>query len=71
MDVHGDAAEAPEVDEELLEDVEAPEADAAEQHRALRQDSPAEQYESRPMDVDEYDAAEQQRVVEFDEDDYR
>jgi hypothetical protein len=52
------------------EDIEAPEADAFEQHRLVREDNdrPGNPI---PYDVNEADAAEQGRVVELDEDDYR
>ncbi|WP_455352599.1 hypothetical protein [Streptomyces sp. SYSU K217416] len=56
--------------EESLDD-EAPEADAAEQHTELRQhrDDPLT---GRDRDAsNDADAAEQARVVELDEDDYR
>jgi hypothetical protein len=63
-----EAHEADEADTEL--DLEAPEADAAEQHIDLLQhrDVPITE---RPLDADPADAAEQARVVELDEDDYR
>ncbi|QKW09000.1 hypothetical protein HUT18_24065 [Streptomyces sp. NA04227] len=52
-------------------DVEAPEADAAEQHTELspRRDEPLDR--GGRDDADEGDRAEQARVVELDEDDYR
>ncbi len=50
-------------------DIEAPEADAVEQHRSVR--TGEERRERIPFDVDPADAAEQDRVVELDEDDYR
>ncbi|MFF5263195.1 hypothetical protein ACFY4C_30055 [Actinomadura viridis] len=51
---------------------EAPEADAAEQRLALREDEGApEAPQPVPFDADEADLAEQRRVVELDEDDYR
>jgi hypothetical protein len=51
---------------------EAPEADAAEQRVALREeDGRLEWPQQVPFDADEADAAEQGRVVELDEDDYR
>jgi hypothetical protein len=52
-------------------DIEAPENDAAEQHLALlqRRDEPLT---NRELDeADPADAAEQHRVVDLDEDDYR
>jgi hypothetical protein len=51
-------------------DIEAPEADIAEQHLELLQhrDVPITE---RPDDADPADVAEQRRVVELDEDDYR
>lgn len=53
-----------------VEDPEAPEADAAEQHTELRD---AEEPLPSPgaADVDEADAFEQSRVVDLDEDEYR
>ncbi|MFF4404206.1 hypothetical protein ACFY2W_17600 [Streptomyces sp. NPDC001262] len=52
-------------------DVEAPEADAAEQHADLapHRDEPLEHVD--PGAANEADRAEQARVVEIDEDDYR
>lgn len=51
-------------------DIEAPEADAVEQHRDIRQqrDLPVT---GRGDEANPADAAEQSRVVELDEDDYR
>ncbi|GAA2420126.1 hypothetical protein GCM10010191_34160 [Actinomadura vinacea] len=50
----------------------APEADAAEQRFALRDDDDRPEWpQPVPFDADEADAAEQRRVVELDEDDYR
>ncbi|MEV0587366.1 hypothetical protein [Nonomuraea sp. NPDC050310] len=67
MDVRGD--DRPVEDDELP--IEAPEADAAEQHRRLRDEDDTYRREL-PMDVDPADAAEQDRVVEVDDDeDYR
>jgi hypothetical protein len=55
--------------------VETPEGDAVEQHTPLRDDeSENERLEwtaQVPFDADEADAAEQKRLVELDEDDYR
>jgi hypothetical protein len=49
--------------------IEAPEADAVEQHTLVRPNGePAET--GIPFDADEADAAEQRRVVEVDDDDY-
>ncbi|MDI3416991.1 hypothetical protein [Streptomyces luteolus] len=52
-------------------DEETPEADAAEQHTDLRQerDEPLPHYD--PSTANPADAAEQARVVDLDEDDYR
>jgi hypothetical protein len=50
--------------------IEAPEADAAEQHRQMRE----EQHGPRgviPFEADPADAADQERVVDLDDDDYR
>lgn len=62
-------SEAHEGDDNEL-DLEAPEADTAEQHIELLQhrDVPITE---RPDDADPADAADQRRVVELDEDDYR
>lgn len=65
-----DPDEVPPTPAEGSPDVEAPEADAAEQRRPVREsddDTPG----TVPFDVDPADASEQHRVVEFDEDDYR
>jgi hypothetical protein len=56
-------------------DLEAPEADTAEQHLDVVEE-PSESDDSdsgagTPMEADPYDAAEQRRVVRTDEDDYR
>jgi uncharacterized protein YbjT (DUF2867 family) len=51
-------------------DIEAPEADAAEQRATLR-DAEERTPTYIPFEVDEADASEQLRVVELDEDDYR
>ncbi|XVQ12792.1 hypothetical protein ACQP1W_09615 [Spirillospora sp. CA-255316] len=65
-----DRATAAEPDAELSDD--APEADAAEQRIALRDDEDRPDWpQPVPFDADEADAAEQRRVVELDEDDYR
>ncbi|GIH77428.1 hypothetical protein [Planobispora longispora] len=74
MDVNGDTLE--ELDESLTDelsgeiDPETPEADAAEQHRGVRAGSPSWP-DQIPFDADPADAADQNRVVELDEDDYR
>ncbi|MEU6999408.1 hypothetical protein [Nonomuraea sp. NPDC046570] len=66
MDTRGD--ERPFEDDELS--IEAPEADAAEQHRLLREEGLLRQ--ELPIEVDPADAADQDRTVEFgDDDDYR
>ncbi|NBM16820.1 hypothetical protein [Streptomyces sp. GC420] len=60
------------IDEELVErDEETPDADAAEQHAEWRrgQDDPLSGID--PASANAADAAEQARVVELDEDDYR
>ena len=53
-------------------DMETPEDDAIEQHREVVADEtvPAARHEV-PFDVNEADAAEQERAVGFDDDDYR
>lgn len=65
MDVRGD--DRPFDEDELP--VEAPEADAAEQHRDLV-DS-ADRLRDLPLEADPADAEEQYREVELDDDDYR
>ncbi|MGA6154595.1 hypothetical protein ACPEIC_14750 [Stenotrophomonas sp. NPDC087984] len=58
-------------DETAVYDVEAPEADAAEQHREViaRRDEPPRADEL--VEANEADRAEQARVVEVNEEDYR
>ncbi|NRQ39641.1 hypothetical protein HII36_48605 [Nonomuraea sp. NN258] len=68
MDIRGDDGSYIEEDAELP--VEAPEADAAEQHREIRDTENGRRREV-PFDVDPADAAEQDRVVDLDDDDYR
>jgi hypothetical protein len=55
--------------------LETPEGDAVEQHTPLRdgesEDERIEWTAQAPIDADEADAAEQKRLVELDEDDYR
>ncbi|MGW0735052.1 hypothetical protein [Streptomyces sp. NPDC002851] len=55
----------------LTEDAETPEVDAAEQHTELRQhhDDPLPHYD--PATANPADAAEQARVIDLDEDEYR
>lgn len=51
---------------------EAPEADAVEQRLAAGAEGNGQEWlDEVPFDADEADAAEQERVVELDEDDYR
>jgi hypothetical protein len=50
-------------------DIEAPEADVAEQRRLVQ--AAEDQRDQTPFEVDPADAAEQSRVVDLDEDDYR
>jgi hypothetical protein len=71
MDIHAEGpAETPDDREEDRMDIEAPEADSAEQQRPVREDD--EDLSPRvPFEVNEADAAEQSRIVELDEDDYR
>jgi pyruvate/2-oxoglutarate dehydrogenase complex dihydrolipoamide dehydrogenase (E3) component len=53
-------------------DMETPEDDALEQHRELiEEETPVGVRREVPFDVNEADAAEQERVVGFDDDDYR
>ncbi|MEV5411664.1 hypothetical protein AB0K60_22850 [Thermopolyspora sp. NPDC052614] len=68
MDVRGDSSIGETTSEELS--IEAPEADAAEQQRSLREEDRT--WPQRiPLEVDPADAAEQERTVDLDEDDYR
>ncbi|WP_063780938.1 hypothetical protein [Nonomuraea sp. SBT364] len=67
MDVRGNEANFADDEERPLE---APEADAVEQHQRLSDDDSGPRREI-PFDVDPADAAEQDRVVELDDDDYR
>ncbi|MEU0040350.1 hypothetical protein [Streptomyces sp. NPDC006333] len=59
------------VDESPDLDPEAPEADAAEQHAELTPQDDGLQAVGDPLNADEADLAEQARVVELNEDDYR
>lgn len=77
MDIRGD--ESPYIEEEEEGElsneqgelsIETPEADAAEQHREMLQ-SRARLRRELPLDVDPADAADQDRVVYLDDDDYR
>ncbi|MEU7859048.1 hypothetical protein [Nonomuraea sp. NPDC049141] len=68
MDVRGDDLPFDEMMEELP--VEAPEADAAEQHVLIRGTGGGTLRET-PLEVDPADAAEQAREVDLDDDDYR
>lgn len=54
--------------------LETPEGDAVEQHTPLRDETDGERVEwtaQVPFDADEADAADQKRLVDLDEDDYR
>ncbi|MEV4431662.1 hypothetical protein [Streptomyces sp. NPDC049555] len=57
--------------EDMEFDVEAPEADAAEQHADIRPEEDEPLTHIDPASASEADRAEQARVVELDEDDYR
>ncbi|MEU8143670.1 hypothetical protein [Nonomuraea sp. NPDC048901] len=67
MDVRGDDLPFDELEELSIE---APEADAAEQHRDVR-DAEGGSPRETPLEVDPADAAEQYREVDLDDDDYR
>ncbi len=72
-DIRADEAEdpwAPEDDQPGLDAGVVPEADAREQRQSVVGWAAGEPTPI-PFDVDPADAAEQQRVVEYDEDDYR
>jgi hypothetical protein len=77
MDVRGDAQAERTLDDDngVRElSIETPEADAAEQHRDLRDDvreADSEARRSLPFDADPADAFEQSLTVDLDEDDYR
>lgn len=60
----------PESEQATQMSFETPEADTVEQHTALREER-REWPRHRPFDADEADAADQERDVELDEDDYR
>ena len=70
-DLHSDdEVQDPGMSEEREMDVEAPEADAVEQHTPVRgTDNGA--VDAVPLETDEADVADQRRTVELDEDDYR
>ncbi|WP_188192454.1 hypothetical protein [Nonomuraea sp. SYSU D8015] len=68
MDIRGDEGFHDEEETELS--IETPEADAVEQHREMRQNGGTLRREL-PIDVDPGDAAEQDRVVDLDDDEYR
>ncbi|WP_043630589.1 hypothetical protein [Nonomuraea candida] len=68
MDIRGDEGPYAEEEEELS--IETPEADAVEQHREMLQSVSGLRREL-PLDVDPADGADQDRVVELDDDDYR
>lgn len=70
LDMHADdSVDEPEDPEDMM-DIEAPEADSADQSAAGGEASD-EPLPSASFEVNEADAAEQSRVVELDEDDYR
>jgi hypothetical protein len=61
-----------EMDNMDARDVEAPEADAAEQSLPVTTGDDRQPWPSElPLDANEADVTEQERVVELDEDDYR
>ncbi|AQZ71294.1 unnamed protein product [[Actinomadura] parvosata subsp. kistnae] len=68
MDIRGD--EGPYAEEEGERSIETPEADAAEQQREVLQ-SVGRLRREVPFDADPADAADQDRVVDLDDDDYR
>ena len=71
MDLHSDdEVQGPGTSEESEMDIEAPEADAVEQHTPIRatEDTAGD---SVPLETSEAYVADQRRTVELDEDDYR
>lgn len=60
-----------EEDSTEFDDIEAPEADAAEQHKDVAQHRDDPLTDADPSVANEADLAEQARVVSLDEDDYR
>ncbi len=53
-------------------DIEAPEADVAEQHAEVAPDGPRDNAPAEiPLDADPADVSEQEREVGYDDDDYR
>ncbi|HEX4817849.1 MAG TPA: hypothetical protein VFV66_34335 [Nonomuraea sp.] len=73
MDIHGDEDSyegSYDEEEETEVSIETPDADAAEQQRDPRPTAGVLRREL-PLDVDPGDAAEQDRVVDFDDDEYR
>ncbi|MFI0422537.1 hypothetical protein [Spongiactinospora sp. 9N601] len=74
MDVRGDSLTERALDDETTVQeiaIETEEADAAEQHREMRESAGLRWRQEIPFDVDPFDAAEQERTVDLDEDDYR
>ncbi|MBN6051413.1 hypothetical protein JYK22_05655 [Nonomuraea sp. RK-328] len=57
-------------EEEGAMSIEAPEADALDQHRPAREDTGGRRPDL-PLEADPADAADQDRVVDLDDDDYR
>jgi hypothetical protein len=68
MDIRGNEGSYDEEETEVS--IETPEADAVEQHQEMRQRVGTLRREL-PIDVDPGDAAEQDRVVDLDDDEYR
>jgi hypothetical protein len=68
MDMRGDEGSYEEEETELS--IETPEADVVEQRQEMRQ-SVGTLRRELPIDVDPGDAAEQDRVVDLDDDEYR
>ncbi|MDF5755493.1 hypothetical protein [Spongiactinospora sp. TRM90649] len=74
MDVRGDSLVDRALDEETSMQeiaIEIEEADAVEQHREMRAATGGRWRQEIPFDVDPFDAADQERTVDIDEDDYR
>jgi hypothetical protein len=73
MSEPNDGEPGPETGSEVGSEVglETPDADAAEQHTSVHEEVDHIWPDQIPLDADEADVADQSRIVEIDEDDYR